>query len=250
MPSATSATLKTLDASAYVILSLVRILAVESATMLGGIAVFDGETGLIAEVRLNIRATHSEKLMPSIKYLLDTSGLDVKDMDAFAVSIGPGSFTGLRIGLNTVKGLAYVTGKPIVPVPTLDALAWNMPFCHYLICPILDARKKEVYTAIYRFKGKELEKLMPERAIRPEDLIREIHEPAVFLGDGLNIYWRSIKEGLGQKAILAPMSRLLPSASNVAELGMRLLIDGKIAEPIGLVPFYIRRSEAEINWKG
>jgi len=125
-----------------------KILAIETSTMMGSVAVMD-KTQLIAEYRLNIKGTHSERLVRIIDEVLKDSGLEFKDLDGYAVSIGPGSFTGLRIGITTVKGLAFVTRKPVAAIPTLDALACNIPFSQYQICPMLDARKKEVYTALY-----------------------------------------------------------------------------------------------------
>ena len=121
-----------------------KILAIETSTMLGGVAIADDSAGLIAEVRLNVKSTHSERLMMEIDHVLKQSFLKMSDIDVFAIAVGPGSFTGLRIGLSTVKGLSYATGKPIVSVPTLEAFAWNFPYCRYPVCTLLDARKKEV----------------------------------------------------------------------------------------------------------
>ena len=119
-----------------------RILAIDTSTMLGGIAIMD-ESLLIAESRLNVKSTHSERLMTEIEHCLKQSGVKISDIDVFAVATGPGSFTGLRIGLSTVKGFSYATGKPIVSVPTLEALAWNFPYSRYPVCTMLDARKKK-----------------------------------------------------------------------------------------------------------
>lgn len=226
-----------------------KILALETATMTGSIAILADDT-LIAEVRINIRVAHAERLISSIDWLLKNSRVSLEEMDAFAVSIGPGSFTGLRIGLSTVKGLSYATGRPIVPVPTLDALAKTLPFCSYPVCPMLDARKKEVYTGLYKWEGEVFKKIITETAIRPEELLKEIKERTVFVGDGAVIYRRLIEDAVKDKAVFAPPSKMIPSASSVAEIAAERLREGITVDPVSLRPFYIRKSEAEIHWKG
>ncbi|MBM2839071.1 MAG: Peptidase glycoprotease, partial [Deltaproteobacteria bacterium] len=163
------------------------VIAIETATMVGSIAIVDAAR-VISEVTLNARATHSERLMATIDRLLSDSGLSIDDMDGIAVSIGPGSFTGLRIGLSAAKGLSYALGKPILGIPTLDALALNMTFSNYLICPIQDARKGEVYTALYRPGAKSPEKMTDDIALNPDVLAGMINEKTIFLGDGVNRY--------------------------------------------------------------
>ena len=113
-----------------------KLLAVESATMLGGVAIMDGMT-LVAESRINVKVTHSERLMNEIDHVLSVAGMDLGDIDAFGISAGPGSFTGLRVGLSTIKGLVYATGKRFIAVPTLEAFAWNIPFSDLQVCPLL-----------------------------------------------------------------------------------------------------------------
>jgi tRNA threonylcarbamoyladenosine biosynthesis protein TsaB len=122
-----------------------KILSIETSTMLGGVAIMDDKAGLIAETRLNVKTTHSERLMTAVNNTLIQSELKLEDMDVFAVAIGPGSFTGLRIGLSTVKGLAYATGKPMVTVPTLDAFAWNFSYSIYLFVLCLIRKRIAVY---------------------------------------------------------------------------------------------------------
>ena len=126
-----------------------RVLGIDTSSLLGGVAILDNET-LLAESRLNVAVAHSERLMGEMDRMLRHSDLTVKDIDVFAVAVGPGSFTGLRVGLSTVKGLVYATGRPMVAVPTLEALAWNVPFCRYQVCPLLDARKGEVYAGLFK----------------------------------------------------------------------------------------------------
>jgi len=231
-----------------------KILAIDTSTMLGGIAITDDSLGLIAEVRLNVKSTHSERLMTEIDHVLTQAGLTLSDMDVFAVAIGPGSFTGLRIGLSTVKGLSYATGKPIVSVPTLEALAWNFPYCNYPVCTMLDARKKEVYAALFLWDNNGFIRLIDEVAINVKELFKNVgsfsHERVIFTGEGVLLYRDKIIEGIGGKAILAPHEKMIPSPANVASLGIKKAQEGKFSEPISLVPFYIRRSEAEIKGDG
>ncbi len=227
-----------------------KILAVETATIAGSIAIFDDSAGLIGEVRVDVKVAHAERLMPSIEWLLNASGVSIHDIDAFAVSIGPGSFTGLRIGLSTVKGFSYATGKPVVPVPTLDAFARTLPFCSYMICPLFDARKNELYAALYKWDGDVCRKVLPETAISPLELMNQIHERTVFMGEGALLYKEIITEVLKDNAVFAPSSRMSPAASSVAEVAVERLKQGMVADPVSLTPFYIRKSEAEIHWKG
>lgn len=227
-----------------------KILAIETATIAGSIAVHDDKAGLIAEVRVDVKVAHAERLMPSIEWLLKTSCVSIHDIDAFAVSIGPGSFTGLRIGLSTAKGFSYATGKPVVPVPTLDAFARTLPFCSYMICPLFDARKNELYAALYKWEGDVCRKVLPETAISPAELMKQIHERTVFMGEGAALYKEVISGTLRDNAVFAPASRMSPAASAVAEIAEEKLKQGIVADTVSLTPFYIRRSEAEIRWKG
>ena len=228
-----------------------KILAIETSTMLGGVALMDDSSGLIAEVRLNVKSTHSERLMTEIDHLLRQAGLKISDIDVFAVAIGPGSFTGLRIGLSTVKGFSYATGKPIVSVPTLEALAWNFPYCRYPVCTMLDARKKEVYTALFKWDKEGFLRLIDEMSIKVDRLLEQmmpyIHGKVVFTGEGALLYRDTIIEVMGEKAIFAPPEKMIPSPANVASIGIRKATKEEFSEPVSLIPFYIRRSEAEIK---
>jgi tRNA threonylcarbamoyladenosine biosynthesis protein TsaB len=232
-----------------------KVLAIETSTMLGGVAIMDDSSGLIAEVRLNVKSTHSERLMTEIDHVLKRAGLKISDIDVFAVAIGPGSFTGLRIGLSTVKGFSYATGKPIVSVPTLEALAWNFPYCTYPVCTMLDARKKEIYVALFKWDGKGFLRLIDEMSIKVQMLLEKIRKErrifseqrVVFAGEGANLYRNTIIDVMGEKAIFAPPEKMIPSPANVASIGIKKAIKGEVSEPVGLIPFYIRRSEAEIK---
>ncbi|MDO9288298.1 MAG: tRNA (adenosine(37)-N6)-threonylcarbamoyltransferase complex dimerization subunit type 1 TsaB [Thermodesulfovibrionales bacterium] len=230
-----------------------KILAIDTSTMLGGIAIMDDLT-LIAETRLNVKATHSERLMTEIEHCLKQSSLKISDIDVFAVAIGPGSFTGLRIGLSAVKGLSYATGKPIVSVPTLDALALNFPCSRYPVCTMLDARKKEVYAALFEWDNDNFKKLINEISINPEEFMRNVllrgeYDKIIFAGEGAVIYKDKIIEVMGEKAIFASPEKTVPSPANVAYIGFKKALRGEFSEPVSLVPIYIRRSEAEVKWR-
>lgn len=223
-----------------------KILAIDTSTMLGGAAIMDGDA-LVAESRINVKVTHSERLMSEINHILGCSGLKINDIDVFAVAIGPGSFTGIRVGLSAVKGLAYATGKKLVSVPTLEAFAWNAPLSKYPVCPLLDARKKEVYAGIFRWTDHGFIRVMNELAIKPSDLLSKINEPTLFLGEGSIIYREAIKTALGNSAVFAPPQHMVPSPSNVAFLGMKKAEKGAFDDPVKLTPCYLRKSEAEIK---
>ncbi|KPK02538.1 MAG: hypothetical protein AMK71_01965 [Nitrospira bacterium SG8_35_4] len=226
-----------------------KILALETATLAGSIAIADDRYGLVSEVRVNLKIAHAERLMPSIQWILDASRMSVDEIDAFAVSIGPGSFTGLRIGLSTAKGLSYAGKKPIVPVPTLDAFARTLPYCSYMICPMFDARKSQVYAALYRWEQHACRKVMDEIAVGLDTLLKQFDEPVVFLGEGAKLCRQQISDTLGDLALFAPESRMSPSASAVAEIAFEKMEKGETADPVRLTPFYIRKSEAELRWK-
>jgi tRNA threonylcarbamoyladenosine biosynthesis protein TsaB len=227
-----------------------KVLALETATLTGGAAIVDDCAGLVGEVRIDVKVAHSERLMPSVEWLLEASNLTIEDMDAFAVSIGPGSFTGLRIGVSTVKGFAYAANKPVVPVPTLDAMARMFTFCPHIICPMLDARKNQIYAALYKWEGTRCEKIMPEIAADPEEFLGQINETVVLTGDGTEKYRELIMNTLKDNAVFAPATKMSPSAAAVAEIAVEKIKQGITADPVSLAPFYIRKSEAEVRWKG
>lgn len=216
--------------------------------MAGSIAI-NTDDRLIAGIMLDINVAHSERLMSCIEWLLKASRLSTDDIDAIAISIGPGSFTGLRIGLSTAKGLSYATRKPLIAVPTLDAFARRIPFTQYNICPMLDARKDEVYTGLYRWNGDNLEKIIHETAIRADEFLRLISGRTIFMGDGARLYKRLIANTLKDDAFFAPPNMMNPSASTIAEIAIEKFRRGETADLLTITPLYIRRSEAEIKWK-
>jgi len=228
-----------------------KIMAIETSTMLGGVAITDNLSGLIAEIRFNVKSTHSERLMTGIDHILKHAGLKLSDIDVFAVASGPGSFTGLRIGLSTVKGFSYATGKPIVSVPTLEALAWNFPYCRYLVCTMLDARKKEVYAALFKWNDEVPVRLINEVSAKVSLLLEDSRffsgEKIIFTGEGALLYKDKIIEVMREKAIFATSEKMVPAPANIAAIGIKKAMEGEFSEPVSLVPFYLRRSEAEIK---
>ena len=224
------------------------ILGIETATRTGGVAIVS-EGGVLAEYTLNIEVTHSERLMSTVDRVLKDTGLQPASLDGFGVSIGPGSFTGLRIGLSTVKGLAFTTGKPVAAVPTLKALAWNTPHSRYPVCPLLDARKKEVYAALYRYDGRELVQDLPETVLPLAELADRVAGEVLFTGEGARIFAGDIKRLFAGRAHLAPLSATVPSAASVGEIALMMLQGGRSADPDTLSPMYIRRPEAELAWE-
>ena len=222
------------------------VLGIETSTMTEGVAVVS-DKGVLAEHQCDVGSTHAERLMENIVHTLEAAGHGLHDVDGIAVSIGPGSFTGLRIGLSTVKGLSLARNIPVAAVPTLDGLAFHLPFCTCTVCPILDAKRHEVYTALYRTDDGRPERTTDVRAIPPASLIDEIDEPTVFLGDGVSVYRDLIEEQLGVKAYFAPDHMNLPSGSAIAVLGHHILAEGKRVDIRNVEPLYIRRSDAEIK---
>jgi tRNA threonylcarbamoyladenosine biosynthesis protein TsaB len=222
-----------------------KLLAVESATLSGGVALLDGDR-LIGEITLNIAITHSERLMSAVDRLLGDCGLAPADLDGLAVSVGPGSFTGLRVGLATVKALAMALELPVAPVPTLDALAARLPFADAPVCPILDARKGEVYLSLYRWRGNGMAREWDYLALTPEAAAAWLEPPVILLGDGVEAC-RPWLDRLGAGAQVAPAAQRLPSAGAVAGLGLAMLAAGGGVSAEALAPLYLRPSEAELK---
>ena len=230
------------------------ILAMETSTLAGSIALLDappedqGLPHILGEVILNVPATHSERLLPAIDRLLADACLTVRQIQGIALAIGPGSFTGLRIGVSTVKGLAFALGVPVVGVPTLDALAQNLRYAQGLVCPIIDARKKEVYAALFRADGRgRLTKESDDWVLAPEDLCARIPEPVIFLGNGIEAYGGVLRERLASRALFAPPEFSFPRAVHVGCLSIPRFHKGQTVDLFSFAPTYIRRSEAEIH---
>jgi tRNA threonylcarbamoyladenosine biosynthesis protein TsaB len=194
--------------------------------------------------------THSERLLGAIEFVLREARYSIGDVDGWAVSLGPGSFTGLRIGVSTVKGLAFATGKPVAGVSVLDVLASQIAPTSHLICPILDARKKEVYTAFYRYgENNSLGRQTEYQALRPEDLVKKVKEQTIFLGDGVRTYRAFLLHSLPSLAVFPSAPFHLSHGAMVAKLGFELLEKGESLDVSTFSPIYIRPSEAEVKWQ-
>ncbi|NLK00861.1 MAG: tRNA (adenosine(37)-N6)-threonylcarbamoyltransferase complex dimerization subunit type 1 TsaB [Clostridia bacterium] len=228
------------------------VLAVDSATNAAGAAVVS-EEGILGEFFLNTEKTHSEKLMPLIDQLLRDTGLDLQDIGGIAVSIGPGSFTGLRIGLAAVKGLALFLDKPVVGIPSLDGLARNISPVSGLLCPVIYARRDEVYSALYIHTAGGIERISHYMAVSPRRLVSLLenldNKEVIFIGDGLDIFPQDLRDSLGPGCNIAGREHRLTRASTIGFLGLEKLKAGKKDNLDDLVPFYIRASAAETRWK-
>ena len=224
------------------------VLAIESAALTASAAIVSEEM-ILAETTLNTKLTHSQTLLPMIDELFRKTGLKAEALDAIAVSAGPGSFTGLRIGAATAKGLGMAWDKPLIAVPTLDAMAFCFWGSRFLICPIMDARRAQVYNGLYRFdEAGIMQTLAGPRALGIGELLaelKEMAEPVIFLGDGVPVFRSVIAAELGEKALFAPPSASRQRASAVAGLGLELLRRGETVSAAAFAPSYLRISQAE-----
>lgn len=227
-----------------------KVLAIESASTTASAALVS-EEGILAEFTTNFQKTHSETLLPMVKECCDMTETSVNDVDAIAVSVGPGSFTGLRIGASTAKGLAFAAGKPIIPVPTLDAMAYGMFGSEFVLCPIMDARRGEVYTGLYSFDGTQFRVhesatacAIEVQAEKAKKLGAELGKKVCYLGDGVPVFKEKLKT-LDETAVFAPAHLVFQKASSVATLGMKLLAEGVQESSFTFEPLYLRESQAE-----
>ncbi len=227
------------------------ILAIDTSSVSGSIALVEGGR-LVSERTVGDAGPHAKWLLGNIADLCQKSDIGLDKIDVFAVSVGPGSFTGLRIGLTTVKGLAWSVNKPVAGVSTLKALALNAPFAGMPVCTILDARKSEVYSALFSFSGGSCETLLRPAAITPQNLLQRLEElvpaptPVLFLGSGLAVY-REFIEGSRVGVVVAREPLWHVRASNIAFLAQNK--DCEAVSAINLTPFYLRKSEAELRLK-
>ncbi len=224
-----------------------KILAIESSSLVASVALAEDDT-LIAEYTSNYKKTHSQTLLPMIDEMCRMVEFDPKEVDAIAVSAGPGSFTGLRIGSATAKGLGLAWKKPLIAVPTVEAMAYNFYDSSRLVVPIMDARRKQVYTGIYRCKDGTVETVLGQCLITIDilmDKIEELGENVVFLGDGVPVFREELEEKLTVSAVFAPLQMNRQRASSVAKLGEKYFAEGKIQTAAEHAPDYIRPSQAE-----
>jgi tRNA threonylcarbamoyladenosine biosynthesis protein TsaB len=229
--------------------AVLRILAVDTATRCCSVAVRAGER-LAAETTVVSERTHSVHLMAMIREALNLADLALPAIDGFAVAIGPGSFTGLRIGISTVKALAFAAGKPCVGVSSLEALALGCLPWREGIWALMDARKGEVYAGHYRERGGALERLAPEQVLPLAAVLRSTDGPHLFVGDGAERYREHIRALLGDLAGFVAPERNLLRAGTLARIAQQQLTDGRGVDPERLLPRYLRRSDAELRLRG
>lgn len=230
-----------------------NILAIDTSSLVATVAVMNEEK-LIGEYTINSPMTHSQKLMPIIDELLRGIELSMEDIDFIAISRGPGSFTGIRIGIATAKGLAHSRDIPIIGVSSLEALAYNITYSRELICPIMDARRNQVYTGVYKWVEHKLINVVDEAPLSIGELmdkLKEREEKVIFLGDGLKRYKNDIVNILGDKALFAPLYVNMQRASSVAQLALDKINDDKVNTQsyLNIVPIYLRKSEAERQYE-
>lgn len=221
--------------------------AIESSSQVAGAAIVD-ENKVISECTLNRGLTHSEVLMTLVDNVFKMGNVDISDIDIFAVSKGPGSFTGLRIGIATTKGLAQAMDKPVVGVPTLDGLAYNIQYTPHTICPILNARRDQVYTSIYEYEGDKLNRVEDYMAIPLDELMERFlsgNKKTIFVGDGVGVYRDKIKDKMGDKALFAPAPFREQRPSSIASIAIDLADRGLTEDFRYIKPFYLRKSQAE-----
>lgn len=217
-----------------------KILAIDTSALTASAAVTD-DANVLGEVSFTCTLNHSQTIMPIIDFLLKGLSLTPSDIDLFACSNGPGSFTGLRIGIGTIKGLAYGTDKPVAGVSTLKALAYNAALSGKLIAPIMDARRNQVYTALYKYENCHMTEIMAPCAMDCGELCALIKEETVFVGDGVRPFREQISSYLGSLAFFPPDNQILQRASNVALAAMdEPHIDASLLNAV-----YLRKSQAE-----
>ncbi|MBW2367451.1 MAG: tRNA (adenosine(37)-N6)-threonylcarbamoyltransferase complex dimerization subunit type 1 TsaB [Deltaproteobacteria bacterium] len=223
-----------------------KILAIDTSGTTGSVAVTQADA-LLAELTIGRRETHSKHLMRMIHRTLQMAGVSLSNMDGIAFVKGPGSFTGLRIGISAVKGLAATTGIPIAGISSLSAVASQAADEHRMICAMIDARNQEVYSARYRFSGDALTRLTAQSSLPPEQVVAEIHEPVILVGDGAACYRTRVKDALGDLARFAPDIEGVIRASTVALLSRREFEAGRTDDFRTVVPHYLRKSYAQLR---
>ena len=224
-----------------------KILGLDSSGLVASVAIVEGND-LKGEYTVNYKKTHSQTLLPMLDEVAKMIELDLNSVDAIAVAGGPGSFTGLRIGSATAKGLGLALNKPLIHIPTVDALAYNLVGHRDLVCPLMDARRNQTYTGLYRFNGNEMEIAEPQCAVGIDEIIEKINnigQPVVFLGDGVAVFESYIRENCKVPFTFAPAHMNKQRAGAVAALGELYYEQGKTETAAEHKPDYLRLSQAE-----
>ncbi len=224
-----------------------KILGLDSSGLVASVAIVE-DAELRGEYTVNYKKTHSQTLLPMLDEVVKMIELDLETIDAIAVSAGPGSFTGLRIGSATAKGLGLALGKPLIHVPTVDALAYNLAGHRDLVCPLMDARRNQTYTGLYAFDGNEMQILCEQCAVGIDEIIEKVNESqkaVVFLGDGVPVFSEYIAEHCKVPYTFAPAHMNKQRAGTVAALGMEKYKKGEFETAAEHRPDYLRVSQAE-----
>lgn len=224
-----------------------KILAVDSSGQVASVALLEEDT-IVGEYTINYKLTHSQTLLPMMDALKKITDLDLETIDAIAVAAGPGSFTGLRIGSATVKGMGLALDKPIIAVPTLEGLAYRQADSERLICPLMDARRNQVYTGLYKFSDGEFEVVKNQCACDINEIIEAVNSfegPVIFLGDGAVVFEEVIKEKCIVNFKIANASNRLQSAAAVALRAKEMYLQGQLETADMHRPEYLRVSQAE-----
>lgn len=229
-----------------------KILSLDSSSESASCALLE-DNKLLGEITFNYKKQHSVIIMPIIDSLLKNTETDITDIDGFVISKGPGSFTGLRIGMATIKGLSQGLNKPLTSVSSLDALAYNLAFSDGIICPIMDALRNTVYTSIYKFENNKLIRLCDYMAIHIDELIEKVKEyncKVTFIGDGTYKLKQHLIDNLsGANLNFAPTHLNLVKASSLGELGLNSLNEGTAENIFALSPIYLKKSQAEREYE-
>ena len=224
-----------------------KILAIDSSGLVATIAILE-EDNMLAEYTLNYKKTHSQTLLPMLDEIVRRMDFDINTIDAIAVAAGPGSFTGLRIGSATAKGLGLALDKPIIPVPTVDGIAYNMCGTSGVICPLMDARRNQTYTGLYTFDGDQMKCIFGQKAVMLGEIIDEINQlgrKVIFLGDGVPVFKSYIEEHIQVPYSYAPIHLNQQRAGALGALALQYYHEGKYESAAEHQPDYLRLSQAE-----
>lgn len=221
------------------------ILALDTSTQSASVALLENSE-LLYEININLGIHHSLVVLPALRDLCELSRVNIHNIDFFACTVGPGAFTGLRVGISTIKGIALAIGKPVVGVSTLAALAYNLINSHTLVCPMLDARKNEVYTALY---GTEPENtlIVKEQITDVREFLSNIDDSTLFVGDGALKHEKLIRDALPDRSFFASSVHRRVRAATVGLLGWEKYKKGEFLNPDAVAPVYLRLSEAEMS---
>lgn len=224
-----------------------KILGLDSSGLVASVAIVEDDN-LLGEYTVNYKKTHSQTLLPMLDEVAKMIELDLNTLDAIAIAGGPGSFTGLRIGSATAKGLGLALGKPLIHIPTVDALAYNLVGHRDMVCPLMDARRNQAYTGLYQFDGNDMKIIKEQCAVGIEEIIDAVNEKGkatVFLGDGVPVFRDFIAEHCKVPYSFAPANKNKQSAAAVATLGIQYMKEGRTESAAEHKPDYLRLSQAE-----